>query len=340
MNHRLLLLIALVLLGLLALYLARTRGDDTLAGPLSDFMVADTAAIDRIHITETSGRAVDLRRTRNGWTVEGGGRIYPAKQHQVDLLLKTFLRVEVKSTVPKSAEAFTLKMMAAASKRVEIYQGGRKPVKTWIVGHPTKDHFGTHMVLEKPGIGRSSVPFVMGMSGFTGILNTRFHANIDEWRSSVVFEHPHTIDIAALEVDFPRDPGKGYRIVQDAEGRVRLQDLNGRELPGDTLLARATLMPLQSMHFEYIDRELSARQRDSLFAEPPDHRVKVTLRDGRTESVSFWYKPYEGELSAPDAHLKTRDEVRMHALVQDTLLVTVQRPLFDRILQPREAFIR
>ncbi len=46
--------------------------------------------------------------------------------------------------------------MGASAKKVEIYEGGDVPSKIWIVGHGTKDHFGTYMLLEKPGEGRSN----------------------------------------------------------------------------------------------------------------------------------------------------------------------------------------
>ena len=41
--------------------------------------------------------------------------------------------------------------MAAGGKKVEIYQGGDRPVKTWIVGTSTPNHAGTFMVLEQNG---------------------------------------------------------------------------------------------------------------------------------------------------------------------------------------------
>lgn len=332
MNRRVLLLLVLIVLGALAWWLSSTRSGSTLAKPLSDFMIPDTSKVDRIFIAEQDGKTVDLRRRPDGsWSVNGA---FTAKQPYVDLLLKTLLRVEVRSPVPKSAEATVLRVMGASSKKVEIYTGGRKPEKIWIVGHGTKDHFGTYMLLEKPGVGRSSVPFVMNMSGFTGILSTRFHANLDDWRSSVIFGFPDLHDIAAVEVERPEAPNARYRVEQMPDGDVRLLDHQDRELPFDTVLVRGALLVFQQLNYEYIDRNLSPTQRDSLLATTPNHVLRLTRRDGTSETARFWYKPYEGDLTAVDAPQQLHDKVRMHALVQDTLLVVVQRQMWDRVLQP------
>jgi len=335
MNRRVLLLLVLIVLGVLAWQLSSRYGSSTLAAPMSDFMVADTAKVDRIFIAEHSGATVDLRRQPNGrWTAN---EIYTAKQAYVNLLLKTFLRVEVRSPVPKSAEAHVLRVMSSASKKVEIYTGGKKPEKIWIVGHGTKDHFGTYMLLEKPGVGRSSVPFVLNMSGFTGTLSSRFHANMDDWRSSEVFHFSDMYEIAQVSVERPDAPKQNYTVEHLGNEQVRLLDHQGQEIPFDTVLVRGALLIFQQLNYEYVDRNPTKHERDSILAMTPNHVLRLTRRDGTTETAKFWYKPYEGELETMEAATQLHDGVRMHALVEDTLLVVVQRMMWDRVLQPVSA---
>jgi hypothetical protein len=334
MKARNILVLVVILLAGLAWWLGRTKGPNTLDRPLSDFMVPDTSKVDRIFIAVPDGRTVDLYRTPSGWRVKRGEEDYPARQHNVELLLRTFFRVEVRSPVPKSAEANVLRVMAANARKVEIYEGGKKPSKVWIVGHSTKDHFGTYMLLEKPGEGRSSVPFIMSMSGFTGILQPRFHAELDEWRQSVVFDYPDLYQVAAVEVENPHVAGSAYRIEHLEDGRVRLVDGRGGPLPFDTVLVKGALLPMRRMNYEYIDRNVGQEERDSLLATLPNHVLRVEERDGTVRRASFWYKPYEGDLSAIDAPQQIHDKVRMHALVEDSLLVVVQRQMWDVLVQP------
>ncbi|MBP9176237.1 MAG: hypothetical protein KBF67_01950, partial [Flavobacteriales bacterium] len=152
MNRRILLFVVLLVLGGIAWWLSSNSGPTTLDRPLSDFAVPDTSRVSRIFIADRKGATIDLKRTANGWTLND---TYKAKPADVNMLLRTFKRVEVKSPVPKSAEATALRVMGASAKKVEIYEGGDVPSKIWIVGHGTQDHFGTYMLLEKPGEGRS-----------------------------------------------------------------------------------------------------------------------------------------------------------------------------------------
>ncbi len=333
MNKRWIFLLVLIVLGALAWMLHTRSSSSTLAKPLSDFGIADTSRVDRIFIADNLGATVDLRRTDNGWMVND---VFKAKQHDVDLLLRAFTRVEVRSPVPKGTEPVVLRTMGAASKRVEIYEGGSKPSKTWIVGHGTKDHFGTYMILEKPEEGRSNVPFIVGMSGFTGVLGPRFHTGLDDWRQSDVFQFDDLYQIAQLEVEHPQAPRESYRIENGPRGKVKLTDLQGNPMEFDTVLVQGALLPLQKLNYEYIDRKMNEHARDSLLSSSPNHIVRVTTRDGQKEEVKFWYMPYQGDEGQWDPQ-SLHDQVRMRALFQDSLLVVVQRQTFDRLFQPASA---
>lgn len=335
MNRRILLLILLLALGGLAWWLYTDSAPTTLDRPLSDFAVQDTARVDRIFITDQFGKTIDLRRTDDGWRLNG---VFGVDETQVNLLLRTFKRIEVRSPVPKSAEANVLRTMGAGGRKVEIYQGGEKPSKIWIVGHATKDHFGTYMLLEKPGEGRSNAPFVTNMPGFTGVLNTRFHTDLDEWRNSTLFHFPDLYQVASVELDQPQAPSTSYRIENSERGQVRLLNAAGRPLPMDTFLVKGALLPYQQINYDHIIRDMPQAKRDSLLRQEPNHILRLTERDGTEHEARFWYSPYKGPEPEFDAARPLHDTQYMYALVQDSLLVVVQRIGFDRILQPATAF--
>ncbi|MCB9169167.1 MAG: hypothetical protein H6594_02315 [Flavobacteriales bacterium] len=337
MKRILILLLLMVALGALAWWLsARDRGT-TLSGPLTDFAIADTSSVDRIFIAEKDGHTADLRRQDDGtWTVNG---IYRANPVPVRLLLKTFLRVEVRAPVPKSAEANVLRVMGGAAKKVEIYQGGDTPAKIWYVGHATPDHYGTYMVLEKPGEGRSDVPFIMGMSGFSGFLTTRFHAKLDEWRNTDVFAYPDLSTIGVVAVRHVEDPTTSFMVSLGEKGELHLTDEGLRPVAMDTAAVQDFLLQFRSLHFEYIERNLSKAQCDSVRNSPPWHIVTVKEKDGAERRVPFFHKlPYKGQLDM-EGDLMTQDVDRMYATVDDTVLVVVQRVLFDRITPPITALV-
>lgn len=335
MKRRIVLLIVLLVLGSLAWWLATQGPVTTLEKPLSDFSVADTSRVTRIFITDKEGRTVDVRRGRDHWILDGRHEV---RQELVNTALKTFLRIEVRSPVPKSSEAMVLRTMASASTKVEIYMGGDEPVKSWIIGHATKDHFGTYMVLEKADEGRSNVPFIMGLGGFTGVLNTRFPTDPDSWRSTAIFRYRDLYDLAGVEVVHPASPAMSYRIQNGTDGRVSLTDLSGKALPTDTVLTKGALLPFRMFDFEYFERKMSPATRDSLLTAQPNHIVRVTPRSGNPQTVKLWYMPYVGETEF-DTPRPLHDPLRMHALIQDTVLVVVQRQFTDLMTQPRSALM-
>jgi hypothetical protein len=332
---KLLLPLLLLVLGLTAWWLWKNNTGTTLAGPLSDFAVTDTAAVDRIFIADKQGRTADLRRAtltggEAGWTVNG----LPAKSFQVQLLLKTFRLVEIRGPVPKSAEENVLRVMAGTARKVEIYQGGDAPAKIWWVGQGTMDHYGTYMVLEVPGTGRSNVPFAIGMAGFNGVLNTRFSTDLDAWRSSAVTRYLDLNTVTRLQVEHPADPDQGF-VLLNQQGRLELQDLAGLALPMDTSLARDAMRALRTGNFEGFERSLTQAKADSIRASLPMHVLTVTSDRG-VQRLPFWKKaPFPGQRDM-ELRLLTEDRDRMYTVVDDTSLVIVQRFWWDRILRTKD----
>jgi hypothetical protein len=335
MNKRLLLLLTvLIALGAAAWWLQRRATGTTLDAPLIDFAVKDTARVSRLFIADQHGHASDLRRDGDRWILNGR---YLARQPEVNAALKTLLRVEVRSPVPKSQEPMVLRTMGSTSVKVEIYEGGAKPSRIWILGHATKDHFGTYAVLEKPGEGRSGAPFILGMTGFTGILTPRFPAREDDWRSPRVFHYPDLRALAEVEVTHTARPADSWRIEQPADGLPRLLGSDGRPVPMDTVLVQGALLPFKEFNYDYIERKLAPASRDSLLAARPNFLVRVKARDGAEQRMKLWYKPYTGEAGGFDKPRPLHDPLRMFALVDDSLVVAVQRAYADRFTQPMGA---
>jgi hypothetical protein len=324
MKKRWPLLLLLLVLAALAFWLWRTNTGNTLAGPLTDFAVPDTAAVDRIFIAEKGGGTADLRRTDNGWTVNG----VPAKDFQVDILLRTFKLVELRAPVPRSAEQNVLRVMAGMAKKVEIYQGGKKPVKIWWVGQSTKDHFGTYMVLEVPGKGRSSVPYVMGMSGFTGILTTRFTTDMATWRSTVVTEYPDLTKVTRVQVDNPGDSATSFTITYAGGNDLKLLNNRGVSVPIDSAKVKDLLLHLRRSNYEYIETQIDKARRDSVLASTPWHVLTITS-DAGVQRIPFWRKPPPTAAQDMEHRPLFSDKDRMFALLNDTSLVVVQRQWFD-----------
>ena len=187
-NNKILIVVAIILIGVATIIYVKTNSVkqgtiDNIEGAKSDFAIEDTASIDKIFIVDEKGKSVTLIKSEDIWMVDNQ---YVARPDNIRLLMKTFSRIDVRSPVPKAAFKNVVTQIATNATKVEIYQGGKKPSKTYYVGGATLDHQGTYMILETEGV-KSSVPFVMYIPGNYGYLTTRFFTEKEQWRDAVVF---------------------------------------------------------------------------------------------------------------------------------------------------------
>jgi len=137
-------IIIVIILVFVALYFFLTQRHGTIPKELKDFAVEDTASVDKIFMVNKEGQQVLLERKNNFWMVNGK---YYARKDAVSTLLKTIHRIDVKAPVAKSMFKTIVSNLAVRSIKVEIYQES-KLIRTYYVGGPTKDQYGTYMLLE------------------------------------------------------------------------------------------------------------------------------------------------------------------------------------------------
>jgi hypothetical protein len=331
MKRIVLLLVVLVLLAGLAWWLNEKSERSTIPVELIDFGISDTASVQRIFIGKSDGSKVDLKRSGNGWLVND---THKARKTNVDLLLKCFKRIEIRGPVPKTTQQMVKRNMASKAVKVEIYSDAdAEPDKIWFIGSSTPDHFGTYMVLEKPGTGRSDVPFEMGMSGFTGYLTPRFHTDVSEWRDSQLIGITDLSAIASYEVVHHDQPEQSFTINALGDDRFELLDVDGHTVNNpDTAELTATLIPLKKLHYEFIVEDMAQDRTDSILTSSPMHEVSILFNDGSSQQVSYWHrKPPVAHFDDDGSELPV-DPDRMFSVINDTELVVVQRHLFDRSL--------
>lgn len=332
MNRSFLTLAAVVIAAGIAIVMAlqpesgRLDADDS-----THFAIADTAAVTKIRIADALGGVAVLERSAHPlglWTLNG--RLF-ARKDATDLLLKTFKRVSVRQPVRASASAGVLKMMASSGKRVDIHiEGQDAPVKTWFIGTPTQSHTGTHMLLELPGQGRSTSPYVTHMEGFTGFLSTRFFTSEGEWRYTGVYESnaDQIQSISAWPID---DVGRQAKLTwsEDEESIVALGENGPLNLP--QALLREQWVRMCKVHIETWDSHLSTSNQDSLRQSELAWRLEVEYKDGRTIPMDIhWKTPIIEELDL-QGNIMTHDASRMYAVVNNEVAL-IQTFVFNPIL--------
>jgi len=298
----------------------------------TNFAVLDTSLVDKIFIADMDGGQVTLTRPEQGrlWDLNG---TYKAREDAVNLLLKTFRRASVQGPVAEAARPNVIRLLSARGKKVEIYQGGDRPVKTWYVGTATPSHTGTYMVLETQE-GRAAEPYVVHMEGFTGYLSTRFFTSEREWRHTGIFNYPGR-SLARVEVRVLEQDGESYVLTAQESGKLALSDLEGNPLTyTDTTGVQDHFLRFKKVHLETYRSRLDEAVEDSLRAASGAFELTAVGRNGRRSDVIVHWKPRTGLDRDAEGNEMAHDGEQMYGVTSDGEVVLVQRFVFDPLLRP------
>jgi hypothetical protein len=333
----LIIILALGGLAYFAYYLSKGDSNSKLADEaLSDFAVKDTASIDKLILTDTEGGAgINLIRTPQGWTTDNGDCV---QQHLVIAILETIKHVAVKGPVPKDAIETVNKNLAAHHRKVEIYVKGEL-AKTWYIGNPTPDHYGTYMLLKDPELGKSPEPFIMHMPNEHGSLQSRFITNPLEFQCTGIFSYA-PLDVKSIDVQIPDSSQLNFKIVANSENNFSLFNNQKSVADFDTTKVRSYILYYQKIHFESHNSLLRPKQVDSLKASTPYYTIEVTSKAGESNKISLYKKRFVIARYGYDGELLEFDQDRLWVVLKNGTLVVGQYHVFDKLLRDIRFFQR
>ena len=304
---------------------------------LSDFAIADTASIDQLIMTDTEGNlGVNLSRDESGeWVSETGECV---QQHLVYTILATIKHIQVKSPVPKGSIETINKNLTTHHRKVEIYQNGELS-KTWYIGQPTQDQYGTYMLLKDPEKGKSPEPFIMYMPNMFGNLETRFITNPLDFECTGVFTYKPD-EIKSIDVQLPDSSQFNFKIDVINSNLFEMSS-NNKEIPlFDTSNVRAYLLNYRKIHFEQHNYITDSKAADSIKALTPWYIIEVVDKAGEKNRVKCFRKHMSYIRYDYDDNLIEWDRERLWIQLNDGRLVVGQFYVFDKILHDLRLFER
>ncbi|RLD63202.1 MAG: hypothetical protein DRJ01_04325 [Bacteroidetes bacterium] len=323
-------IIIVIVLFIIAVFFYLTNSYSTIKKELRDFAIEDTASISKIFLVDKENNQVTLERQNNQWIVN---QKYIARRDVINLLLKTINRISVKSPVPKAAEQNIIKSLAVKSTKIEIYKD-EDLIKTYYVGGPTQDQYGTYMLLEN-----SSKPFIMEIPGFRGYLSTRYFTNIYDWRSQAIFNNSFG-SISSVSVNIPSKPNKSFKIINLHNNRFELHDFKDEKVVNfDTLSVKTYLAHFKRINFNKFYSNIEKQKKDSIIASQPEYIITLEDVNGNVKSVKTYKKTSEGHTDRFGNKLKY-DPDNMYAVFNnDQDLVFAQYYVFDPIMKNINYFL-
>lgn len=328
------LIVFLILLVVAGWLFSESSGGSTLEGAENyDFAIKDTAAIQKIVISDKSPKQVTLSRRGNRWLLDGE---YPVRKDAMEVLLETLYRMEMRNFLPQRMIPTVEKNLAVYGKRVEIYKNGSLD-KTLIVGLPTGDEMGTYMKLED-----GDAPYAVHIPGFNGFLNTRFIVDSHLWRSrELVSISPR--NIKELSVIFPDSLGQSFILkvfspdslffLRAADNKVMTE---ASQAKGRLLLSA---MKKLSYEGEIIPSDPIYSRRDSLLASTPVFKVQVKDIDGKKQSFSGYKIKAAPETIDFDDPQTFYDPDRLHGFINEDRMVLLQYYGLRKIIRPLDYYL-
>src|SRR5574343_972905 len=120
-KNRLYIFILVVLLALATYLYIKKGGNGSIRSDKMAFAVEDTAAVDKIVISDKTGKVLSLTKKNKIWYVSDSIRV---RRDVIGVLLETIKRVEVKSPVNKTMRANLMKQLATGAVQVAVYSDG------------------------------------------------------------------------------------------------------------------------------------------------------------------------------------------------------------------------
>lgn len=278
-NTTLLLIIAIVALAVIAYFVS---GEEE-GKPMSDFAIENVEDINKFIISRTDGSSITIENIDGVWMCNNE---FKARDANIELLLKTFKNISVQSSVSSDLKKTVVGNMASRHKKVQIFENG-KNTKTYFIGSPTSDHYGTYMLLEKNGK-KSSEAYVMHLPGFNGFLESRFYTEIKDWKHTGVYTmNPE--NIKQIKVEHYESPENSYVITQ-ADGRFDFTTIDGVPVGDYNLtLLQNYVRTYEKIFYNQIG-DYTENQVDSIKKEDPTYIVSVTDNADNVKQVFFTLK--------------------------------------------------
>lgn len=287
-NLRILVLLLVVVGGLVGYFYWQDAQKNKLPAD-REFAVEDEDDIEKIFLADKMGRDIELTRNGDHWLVNGK---YPVMQAKIDLLLNTLENLTVDMPVPNSARENAIKELAVKHIKVELFEDeDGKPVKTYFVGTPARDHYGNYMLMMVDGK-NAEQPYVVKYPGFIGDLQVRFIMDEKDWRDTKIFDYALD-DIKEVQVEYPSYPTESFKI--EVLGADEFKVSSVQPLENDVLADKPLYTPgvikylnsFQKLNAEAYENEFAYK--DSILQQTdPMAIIQVTDKKGATSKLTLY----------------------------------------------------
>lgn len=340
-------IILLVVLALISAFMLLQNRSGTFRKDSNAFAVDDTSSITKFFLADKKNNTVKVERTEAGkWLLNDKYEVNPT---MVQVMLHTFMSIDIKEPVAKATRNTIIRVMAGKSVKTEIYQKvyrinlfgkiklfpHEKLTRTYYVGDATMENDGTFMLMEG-----SEDPYVVDIPGFRGFVTSRYSALEGDWRSHSIYRF-RVPDLSSVTIKFNEKPELSYSITNNNNKEFVLTTLtdNSAVANFDTGRLVQYLGVYKNLNYESVLDEMTKAKRDSIVATVPTYEVILVDKPGKSHTLKAWKRKADpGQLDL-DGNQAEYDFERMYGLIDNSeQLVSIQYFVFNEVFVPIQFF--
>jgi hypothetical protein len=324
-KNRIYILILLLLLIITAVLYYKRGGTGTIKSELKSFAVEDTAAIDKIVLSDKQGRVLVLTKKNKVWY---GNDSVKVRRDIIGTLLETIKRVEVKAPVNKAMRSNLMKQLATGAVQVEVFTDGDLERKFY-VGGPTMDGFGTFMMLDG-----ADDPFITHIPGFEGYLTVRFNTNVLVWKDREIFRYS-PLNIKIIKIEYPKSTDASFTLRIEGKDYITLYND-----AGDTASANINMEFLKKYLLNYSDIQYEniadPKKIPNLVELLTNENLLATItvydKEGVKQSVELYKRYFDGVKFLPKSEEYDFDPDRCFVRLNGKDLYNGQYVVFNKLI--------
>lgn len=253
----LLIFLAIALAAVLIFFLKSKEDNSTLEVEAFHFRITDTASIQKLFIATKAGQSDTLRRTKQGWKLNGK---YLVNKNNINLIMEMLLKMRIKSPVGDKSKNGVVKAIATRHYKVEVYTT-EGLLKSIFIGPSIQTGLGNYVVEEG-----SDDPYIVHIPGWNGNLGPRLKVNENQWRNTKLFA-VRPAGIQQFTVEYQARPEHSFSIKVDEQGSVGIERVDETLPPliePDDQSAKEVLFNANKLHLKGFTKSPSAELIDSV----------------------------------------------------------------------------
>lgn len=286
MNRNFFYILIFAVLAAAAYFFIARRHTSTLSVSGDSVAITDTAAIQKIVISDKEGTLTLQREKEGRWSVN---KRYYVAAPTIKSTLSTLYRMHIYSPLAQSALNTAQNSLQKNARTVAVFDDAtaNEPLRRFALLGLNNSKQGNIAQID------GQAPCLVHIPGFEGDIRANFNTDITLWRDRSVF-HISPEAIASVQIEYPAMPQYSFSFQPAAKDSFIIQPLSAQTPPlpavaMNMLAANNFFKSIPTLQIEAFENEYI--RKDSVLASAPFCIISIKDTAQQQQQLTLWYKP-------------------------------------------------